>query len=205
MANMHSQLLQSLLLGMAITALPGPVFFEVIRRTLADRASIGLFLVGNIIGMLIVISSTFLGLATLLSSKSANAFFYLLSGSVLIFIGISAILSHPKYQTAKADARKRRYKLPAIPTGITISAANPIGIVFWVSIIKNFQSSDHTLSRELLNCLSVMLGGLLVYAALIFAVIKLHAAVKHAPYAWLARACGFVVIIYGLIAYSRVV
>lgn len=44
-------LLQSFVLGFAISALPGAVLFEVIRRALLDKPSVLGFLVGNFSGI----------------------------------------------------------------------------------------------------------------------------------------------------------
>lgn len=163
---MVRMLIQYFCLGFVVTAIPGAVFFETIRRTLTEKNSIMKFMAGNFSGMFLIIFSVLFGLSTLLSDKSLNRAFYVLSGAVLLYIGVISLLK--KYDKPTISVKNMdKSSLTAYLTGFVLAAANPISIVFWISMTGKMVQDNISFGAVLLSCISIVLGASVVFILLI--------------------------------------
>ncbi|MBC7581275.1 hypothetical protein H7097_00210 [Aeromicrobium sp.] len=82
-------LIQNFWLGFVITATPGAVLVEALRRSNDPGLHLAKFLAGTFIGMAVVILLAFPGVSVLQDSI-AGSLFFLISGSILIYRRISS-------------------------------------------------------------------------------------------------------------------
>lgn len=201
---MWLKLVENFGLGFAISAVPGAVFVETIRRTLFDKQTIIKFLAGNLVGMLIIVVSVFSGLAILIHDRPTANIFYGLSGSVLMLLGVSSIIIKPSYhpKTAKLTANKSNYA--AFATGLLLSIANPLGIIFWIAIIGRVLQDTSSIALAILNSLSVVVGSLVLFMLLITIINVIPMKVNLRHLTLLSRVFGIVLVLYGLATFSKI-
>ncbi len=193
--------IQCFLLGFAVTAIPGAVFFEVIRRTLTDKYSIRNFLFGSFSGTFLIIGAVFLGLSTLLTDESLAKVFYLLSAMVLIYVGLASFVNAPGPKKIK----KTRESYRAFVTGFVLGSANPISILFWIATIGKLLQTDGSLASAGLNSLFILLGAVSVYVILIPLVSYSQNIFKAKNIQILSRVFGAIILIYGCLTLSKVI
>lgn len=194
-------LLQSYLLGFAISAVPGAVFFETIRRTISSRTSVLHFLVGNFIGIAIIILLVFFGLSSLSLEGMAGKVFYLLSGLVLLWIGISALLEKRQLmQQIDNHAGSLRYNKNAhgFLEGIILAVVNPVSILFWISIMGSLLS-EMTMAEALLNGLAILIGAATLFIFLVLITIKTKNVLSDRLLQNLNTIFGGIIVLFGLV------
>lgn len=141
-------LIAAFLLG-CLAAIPtGPVQIEVIRRAINGnlKASfmviLGAFFVDVSYGFI-----AFFGIAPFLKQEKVMAIFWLVGGLILGLLGILSLLHGSKDpETVKPPAHLKR-KRWALLSGMTLSATNPVMVLWWLSGARIFQ--DAGLIREL--------------------------------------------------------
>lgn len=197
-------LFESFVLGFAISAVPGAVFMETIRRTLQDTSSVIRFLTGNFAGIGVVISLVMSGLGmAVLNSTSANVL-YAVSGGLLLYLGIHAIIAkvpnHPASHTShKSDTAYRPFL-----TGLILAVANPLSILFWLSLIGRFSSEQTSSLLVITQALFVVLGALTLFIALVALIKQLGASISTTRLLLLSRVCGCVITIFGIMTIARI-
>lgn len=83
---------RSILIGISIGVIPGIIFFEIIRRTLAYGFLSGFLLsIGELIGNFLVLLLIYFGLSQFFTFKITSIILYLLGTLILGYIGISAL------------------------------------------------------------------------------------------------------------------
>jgi threonine/homoserine/homoserine lactone efflux protein len=184
-------------LGFAITAIPGAVFFETIRRCLSDTESVRGFLTGNFTGMALIILSSFLGLG-FINNNSLTRIFYSLSGVVLIYLGISAILQNPKV------SKVNHHKYSSFYTGLFLAVANPLSIIFWISLTGNFLQSSNGFIEPILYSAGVMAGALALCILLIVIVNRFESFINDRYIKIISVIFGLIITAYGLLILSKV-
>lgn len=128
--------LVGLLMGVVYAAAPGPVNVETIRHGMKDGFTASLAVqAGASVGRIAYALLALLGAGLLLQGESIQLAIGVFGMSVLIYLGINAIrrwrdlVSHTAKPTACKATTGR-----AFGTGVTLSLANPLAIVFWLSI-----------------------------------------------------------------------
>jgi len=191
-------MLQGLVLGFVLNAIPGVVFLETTRRALAKRAVLS-FLAGNYIGVIIVIMVTMFGLASVLKNSTWSHAFYLLSGVTLLYIGLTSIASKKlKPKTVKIRAKTRispHHK--AFAAGFVLAIANPVGILFWVAIIGRYLNGHENYFQIASNSTAILLGGAFFYALLLFVISLTHKLISPKYMVVLSDVFGVIILVYG--------
>ncbi len=125
----------------AMAAVPaGPVQIEVVRRSINGHLKtsliviLGAFLVDVFYGLI-----AFFGVAPFLEDESVMALFWLFGGLILTVLGIIIIRQtlkkgEPDYN--EAHLKKKRW---AFLGGLSLSATNPVMILWWLSGAKIFR------------------------------------------------------------------
>ena len=125
--------LGSLVLGFSIAAIPGPIFFEIIRRVLSKGFWNGFaVLLGEVAGNLALLSAVYLGAGIFLSNKQLVSFLFFAGGMILLYLGISA-LRQKKEDFEKPYSEKGPTAGP-LAAGFCISVSSPIVLAFWISL-----------------------------------------------------------------------
>lgn len=188
------------MLGFAISAAPGPVFFETVRRTILERSSVVYFLIGNFIGISIIIAVVFLGLSAVTLEGQVENVLYLSSGLILLWIGLSASLTKPEKQhMPEVGINFTEYGdwVKSFSVGVILAVANPVSILFWVSIIGSY-IVDMTLAAALLNGIAVLTGALFLFLLLVLVVGRAKKNLDNRVLLWANRIFGGIIIFYGI-------
>jgi len=126
---------ESLLIGIAIASIPGPIFFEVVRRTLTRGFWRGaLVAVGEFIGHILLLSLIFLGVSSFLTNIYSTMVLYLVGSSLLLWLGISAL------RTKKKHIERAHQNVSSKPliVGFGISVTDPLLIALWISLSGSY-------------------------------------------------------------------
>lgn len=196
---MLSSILQGFILGFVLTAIPGAVFLETARRALG-RLSVVSFLAGNFVGVGITIAVTFLGLSSLLKETTWSHVFYLLSGATLVYIGVASLASKKLSVDKKTQKRTPSRIHPhstAFLAGLILAIANPVSILFWITMIgRYFNNHDHFM-QVAANCVAIVLGTAVFYALLLYATRMTHRVLSERHLTALSDVFGALILIYG--------
>lgn len=198
------ELLQNFMLGFGIAALPGAVFFETIRRTLSKHSYVVYFLTGNMLGVCAVLSIAYFGASLLLASPATERGFYFVSGAILLWIGVRSALSRPrvpKKSTAPAIKHVTK-KLGALFTGFILAVANPVSILFWLSLMGTFVG-QMSAPVAMANVLSVLLGTAALLLILVFVTYKMRTLLSARFLLWLTRVFGGIITAYGVVMIAQ--
>jgi len=125
-------MLEGMAVGVALAAPIGPINVEIIRRGLD-----GGFRHGWLVGLGAVTADTLYcllvvtGLAPLSDSGALRAPLFLAGAAVLLYVGIASVRAARRGSSASAkiNSSRRSYL-----TGLIMAAANPLGIVYWLSV-----------------------------------------------------------------------
>lgn len=188
-------LIQNFWLGFVITATPGAVLLEAMRRSLNPGLHLLRFLAGNFVGMLVVITLSFAGVSVLQNSVTGSMFF-IISGSILLFIGLSTLLAKP--QLLKSQAIVNGSGASSLFAGLILAVANPLSFVFWLSIIGGFRDGK-TITDTVLSISAVVAGALSVFVLLILAAQKLQTIITPRREQFLSRLFGALIILFALV------
>ena len=198
------ELLQNFMLGFGIAALPGAVFFETIRRTLSKHLHVGYFLTGNMLGVCAVLSIAYFGASLLLASPATERGFYFVSGAMLLWIGLRSVLSRPrvpKKSTAPTITHATK-KLGALFTGFILAVANPVSILFWLSLMGTFVGRM-SIPIAVANVLSVLMGTAALLLMLVFVTYKMRTLLSPRFLLWLTRIFGGIITVYGVVMIAQ--
>lgn len=141
-------LLSAYLMG-CIAAIPaGPVQIEVVRRSVNGHLMPSMMVVlGAFFADVAYGSIAFFGIAPFLEEKRVMAIFWLAGGLILIGLSVVIIRHSLKSQEVSYSPEHLKKKRWAFLGGLTLSATNPMMILWWLSgarifrdigLIKNF-------------------------------------------------------------------
>lgn len=150
-----------------LAAIPaGPVQIEVLRRSINGnlKASfmviLGAFFVDLTYGFI-----AFFGIAPFLENDSIMAVFWLAGGLVLGVLGILGFLHGLKdHETVRPPAHLKR-KRWAFLSGLTLSATNPVMVLWWLSGARIFEDAGLITELSTETALSFLAAGSLGLAA----------------------------------------
>ncbi len=135
-------LIAAFILGCLAAVPAGPVQIEVLRRSINGnlKASLmvvlGAFFVDIAYGVI-----AFFGIAPFLENNRVMAIFWLAGGLILAVLGVLSILHGLKdHETVKPPAHLKR-KRWAFLSGLTLSATNPVMVLWWLSGARIFQDA----------------------------------------------------------------
>lgn len=154
--------LESILIGVSIAAIPGPVIFEIIRRTLTKGFWAGAFIsLGAFAGYVIVLSLIFFGVSSFLTTLISKAILYFLSAAIMFWLGFSTL------KLKKSDIENKQKTKSAssnsIIAGFSIAAASPIVIAFWISLSGSYLAEFPNKYLAFANILSIAIGFMLFH------------------------------------------
>ncbi|WP_420641885.1 LysE family translocator [Candidatus Leptofilum sp.] len=130
------QIFLGLLMGVVYAAAPGPVNIETIRRGVKGGFMDSLAVqIGSSVGRIVYALLALLGAGLLLQGESLQLAIGVFGTTVLFYLGVNAIrdwrgLVNQAGEVGAQTAPSRH----AFWTGATLSLANPLAIVFWLSI-----------------------------------------------------------------------
>ena len=133
-------LISAYLMG-CIAAIPaGPVQIEVVRRSINGHLKPSLMVVlGAFFADVFYGSIAFFGIAPFLEEEKVMAFFWLAGGLILTVLGVLSIKHSLKVQEISYNPDHLKRKRWAFLGGLSLSATNPIMILWWLSGVRLFQ------------------------------------------------------------------
>ncbi len=188
--------IESVLLGIALAAIPGPVFFEVLRRTLTKGfwsgtcLVIGVFLADSTILML-----TFFGINRFLLFKSARLALFLLGGAILIWIGYSGLKI--KNEDIIYDAKKDISDKNSAFTGFALAISNPLAIVILISVGGAYLSRYGSGLNAAINTVLIASGAMLFFLSLELIIYVTRNKIPAKYILYVSKIFGIALIIYG--------
>ena len=189
--------LESFILGISLAAIPGPIFFELIRRTLSKGFWSGACLaIGEFIGNFAILLLTFFGIFGFLEIKAVKIIIYLAGGLFLIWIGIMALKTNEK--GIINSSKKTLSNKNSIIVGLGIALSSPLTITAWITIGGAYLSKYTTKAMALLNIFLLALGVLAFFVTLALIIYLVRKKINETYVVWMSRVFGVVLIGYGL-------
>ncbi len=156
---------KSMLIGISIGAIPGIIFFEIIRRTLVKGFFSGILLsIGEFIGNFLVLLLIYFGLSQLFTFKLTNVLLYVAGALILGYIGISAFkLTKENIEKSYNSKNVNRSSLLA---GFSIAITNPLAIALWLSLVGSYISETSRVNA-IINLFFLAFGLVLFYFVMV--------------------------------------
>jgi threonine/homoserine/homoserine lactone efflux protein len=124
-----------------LAAVPtGPVQIEVVRRTINGHLrSAFMVILGALIADIAYGSVAFFGIAPFLEEEKVMVVFSAAGAVILIFLGIAVIRHSSAGQASENNSKFHRGKRWGLIGGFSLSAANPMMILWWLIGVKIFK------------------------------------------------------------------
>lgn len=198
------KILESLFIGISIAAIPGPIFFELIRRTLTKGFFNGLSLVmGEFSGNFLLLLLIFFGVSHILTTSMAKSILFVVGGMILCKIGIDAL-------KLKQNIVERSYNelikaKTSFFTGFSIAVTSPIVIALWISFSGSYLSVFQNRYLAFFHIFLIAFGVLVFFVPLAaFVHISRHKiSPKHVVL--LSKIFGMILIGYGMVLFYQVI
>ena len=199
---MSSLLLRGFLLGLAVAASPGPIFFLCFRRTLAQGRLIGLASglgVATADGFYAAIAT--FGVAALTSAFIAGRRpLAVIGGVVLILLGARILLERRKVAEAPPAATARSLAWAYASTlGLTIT--NPATIVSFAALAATlgFGTGAYAVGPAVV-VIGVLLGSAAWWCILVIGASLLRSRVTPSVVTWISTVSGLAIAVLGILA-----
>jgi len=198
---MINSLVQCFFLGFIITAIPGTVFIETVRRTMVNRESVVIFLLGNVVGVTLTVTIVVLGLTNLTAQSHISASFYAVSGLTLILIGVRSLAARPDLRKKRAHNKwEHGGKASSFQSGFVLATVNPASIAFWIVMIGRFVSVNSSFAEVVASVVSINFGAIACYIVLVSLVSRYKARLSNRHLVVLSRAFGGIIVAYGIMS-----
>lgn len=193
--------LESILLGVSLAAIPGPVFFEVMRRTLARGfGKTSLLILGVFLADFLLLVLTFYGLSQFLAIGWLSVAMYLAGGLLLIFIGVSSMRISEK--EIKQASKKKASETNSAFMGFGLAFTSPLSIAVWISLGGSYLAQYAVRSVALTHMLMLAFGVMVFFFGLAFAVHTFRGKIESKYILATSKLFGLVLICYGVYALS---
>ncbi|MGE3320421.1 MAG: LysE family transporter [Candidatus Berkiella sp.] len=166
--------LEKIVLGVTLAAPIGPVSLEMIKRGLRN-GFLGAFIVrlGGAVGNTLCLVTAYFGLALFTDSGPTLALCSLAGSFVLIYLGLKSFLDKRSHLLSlKMDIP--RYSLGnGLLTGFILSIANPIAVIFWLSIFAATLNHGHQSNLVGLMENFAIVGGVILWGGFLSGLLEL--------------------------------
>tara|TARA_R110002110_G_scaffold415856_3_gene658464 strand:+ start:42845 stop:43471 length:627 start_codon:yes stop_codon:yes gene_type:complete len=169
-------IIEKILLGVSLSAPIGPVSLEMIKRGLKDGfLSAFIIRLGGSIGNMLCLVAAYFGLGLMNQSPLLMSLCGLLGSVVLIYMGAKAFLDKRNHSFKHTENTGSETILNGLLTGFVLSIANPIGIVFWLSIFAASLSVEQVSTSSWFGLLenTTIILGVLLWGALLSSFLEL--------------------------------
>jgi threonine/homoserine/homoserine lactone efflux protein len=197
-----SLLFRGFLLGLAVAASPGPIFFLCFRRTLAQGRLIGL---ASGLGVATA-DGFYAALATFGVAAVASAFvagrrpLAVIGGAVLIFLGVR-ILMERRHGAQAAPAVTARSLAIAYASTLGLTITNPATIVSFAALAATLGfGTGGTALGPALVVLGVLLGSATWWCILVVGASLLRSRVTPGVVGWISTVSGLAIAGLGILA-----
>jgi threonine/homoserine/homoserine lactone efflux protein len=197
-----SLLLRGFLLGFAVAASPGPIFFLCVRRTLAQGRLSGLFS-----GLGVATADAFYAaIATFGVAALTGAFvagrrpLAVVGGGILVLLGFR-ILAERAQPAREASAPSGRGLAWAYVSTLGLTITNPATIVSFAALAATLGlGTGGSLARPALVVAGVLLGSAAWWLVLVLAASVLRARLTPRVVRWVSAVSGLAIAVLGILA-----
>ncbi len=198
---MSSLLLRGFLLGLAVAATPGPIFFLCLRRTLVSGWPTGLasgFGVATADGFYAAVAA--FGISAITTAINGDRRWLALGGGVLLVIlGARIVLAKPK--TVQAQGGNSSGLAFAYGSTLGLTITNPATIISFAALAATLSAGiNGGYLRPSLLVLGVLLGSLAWWTLLAVLGFALRARITPRAVRVISTVSGFAIIVLGLAA-----
>lgn len=192
--------IQYLFLGIILSATPGVVLFEVIRRGIIRDRKLPTFLVGTYVSMIIIACVTILAFNLIDGNQFINNLFLTVNGVLLIYIGYLAVKCDIKEGFLRHIKKSKRMKMPAaFVSGFLITMTSPSRWAIWISFIGSLKDVGSNGAELNLCAACFAIGSVIFYsflgrASFVFGK-KLPTNILHIA----SKVMGLIIILYGVV------
>ncbi|MBS0286890.1 MAG: LysE family transporter [Proteobacteria bacterium] len=192
--------IEKILLGISLSAPIGPVSIEMIKRGL-QKGFWGAFVVrlGGAVGNTLCLIAAYFGLGLLIHSEKDVAICSLAGSLVLMYLGIKSLFDKRKHEFSENEDNSIDV-LNGMFTGFILSIANPIGLLFWVTIFA--ATLDHVNGVQNLEGLfenSSIILGVLIWGAFLSGLLEIGKRVfNNKLISWITTVAGLMLFGFGL-------
>jgi threonine/homoserine/homoserine lactone efflux protein len=197
-----SLLLRGFLLGFAVAASPGPIFFLCVRRTLTQGRLAGLASglgVATADGFYAAIAT--FGVAALTTAFVAGRRpLAVIGGAVLVLLGVRILMERRQRMEAAPAPTPRSLAWAYVSTlGLTIT--NPATIISFAALAATLGlGTGGSLLRPALVVLGVLLGSAAWWIILVIGASLLRARMTPAVVGWISTVSGLAIAVLGILA-----
>ncbi|MBU1031418.1 LysE family transporter [Patescibacteria group bacterium] len=158
-------ILKSTLIGISIGAIPGIIFFEILRRTLTKGFLSGFLLsIGEFLGNFLVLLLIYFGFSQLFTLKLTNVLLYLIGSLILGYIGIIAFKLTK--ENIEQSYKQKVVDRSSLVAGFLIAITNPVAIALWLSLVGSYiQKLSKT--SAVINIFFLAFGLVIFYFAMV--------------------------------------
>lgn len=192
---MQMDIFRSTLIGISIGAIPGIIFFEIIRRTLTQGFFSGFLLsIGELIGNFLVLLLIYFGLSQFFTFKITSIILYILGTFILSYIGISAL--RLKKENIEQSYKSKSTRHNSLIAGFSIAITNPVAIALWLSLVGSYL----TLSKisAVINLFFLAFGLVLFYLVMVTAVSLTKHKIPEKYILLLSKLFGLILLFYSI-------
>ena len=189
--------LESILIGFSISAIPGPIFFEIVRRVLTKNFWSGISIsIGDFIGNFLILLLIFFGVSTFLTSQTAQSILFILGSCILIWLGINAL--RLKKEEIDNSYKNKISNKNSILIGLGISISSPIVIAFWISLSGSYLVQFTSKNVAFLNIFYITLGFVLFHLILALIIHFTKHKISSKNIIKFSKVFGIILILYGI-------
>lgn len=197
---------QSILTGIAIAAVPGPVFFESMRRALTKGFWQGFLIVaGDFVGNLLLMCVIFLGVSQFITQPVVKIILYLCGSLILIYIAVVALKLNAK-DVEQSYVKQDNVKNNSFWLGFLLATLNPIVISLWVPLTGYYLARSSSAFDAFFYVFFISVGLVCFFLPLVTIIhfTKRFISVKYVVI--LSKLFGFILFGYGLfLAYQLLI
>lgn len=198
--------LAGIVMAITMSAPPGPVAMETVRRGLQGGRGGGFWpalhvQLGSVIGDMLWCGLALAGLAPLVQIDWVRGLLSVAGVIVLVYLGVTGIRDGLKSKGPSADlSRPADGQRGAFRSGMAISMANPMAIGFWISLGGTLVAAGvaGTTATQTAAFLGGYLGGTLVWCLVMALAVRWSQVVlKPVVFRWVTLACSAALLVFG--------
>lgn len=198
------KIIESLFIGVSIAAIPGPIFFELIRRTLTKGLSNGVWLVlGEFSGNFLLLLLIFFGISHILTMNIAKIVLSIIGGLILCKIGIDSL--RIKQEDIEQSYKNSIKTNKSFFAGLSIAITSPIVIALWISLSGSYLAIFKNSYVAFFHIFFITLGFLVFFIplAILIHVSRRKISSKHVVI--LSKVFGTILIFYGILLFYQII
>jgi threonine/homoserine/homoserine lactone efflux protein len=193
------KLLESLLIGASIAASPGPIFFVLVRRTLAKGFRQGILVaLGEFSGNFLLLFTIFFGASQYFNNHTAKTVFYVIGSLILAWNSSKAFrLSTSDVNVGYHDNTSKTERSSYL-TGLVIAVTNPDMYALWISLSNSYLKSLPSHVLAFTNILFITVGFLVFFIPLAYIVSKTRHRISADKLVLLSKIAGVLLLAYSI-------